>query len=92
MVYYDATEVGNKIARRLFQSRGNNSEVHLQEAELALLCKLAFQIGLRAATLSPHEEETVVLLDQSRRKSSMPPPLPPQVNIIQEEELSYENL
>lgn len=92
MPRYDATEVGQKIARRLFEQRGDNTEVHLQEQDLALLCKLAFQIGLRAATFSAHEEETVVMLDQSRRKTIIPPPLPTQENSYQGKEPSYEDL
>ena len=69
----DAEEVGAKLARRLFDSRGQPTSIELHQGEVALLCKLAYQIGTRATT-SPHEEETVILLDPSRRKS-IPPPL-----------------
>lgn len=34
-----------QLARRLFEKRGNHSEVHLSEVELAALLAIAFQRG-----------------------------------------------
>ena len=41
----NASEIGRRIARRLFERRGNNREVHLSEAELAALLALAAKVG-----------------------------------------------
>lgn len=34
-------EIGIRLARKLFQKRGNHSEVHLNEAQLAAILALA---------------------------------------------------
>jgi hypothetical protein len=36
-----AVEIGQRLARRVFANRGNHSEVHLTELELAALLGLA---------------------------------------------------
>lgn len=40
---------GMKLARGIFALRGNHSEIHLSEAELATQLALAFEHGVRAA-------------------------------------------
>jgi hypothetical protein len=40
-----AREVGDMLARRIFKERGNNSEVHLTEPELALIAGMAADIA-----------------------------------------------
>jgi hypothetical protein len=45
----EASKVGAAVARALFNSRGNNSEIHLRETQLAELCSLAYQSGFMAA-------------------------------------------
>lgn len=47
--YIDA---GMKMARQIFAKRGNHSEIHLSEAELATLLALAFKMGYDHPTLS----------------------------------------
>jgi len=47
-----ATDKGMQIAKRFFDKRGGNSEVHLSREELAALCALAFELG--------YEHETIV--------------------------------
>ncbi len=41
-----AEDVGRKVARRIFADRGNNSEVHLSESQLALIVSTAYEAGL----------------------------------------------
>lgn len=41
----NATTWGDKIARRLFESRGNHSEIQIKEKELAVICSTAFAAG-----------------------------------------------
>lgn len=41
-----AVQAGNVCARRIFNTRGNHSEVHLNEFELALFAAAAAQIAL----------------------------------------------
>jgi hypothetical protein len=38
-----AVEIGADLARKVFQKRGNNSEVHLSEAELAAMIALGIE-------------------------------------------------
>lgn len=40
-----AMEEGLRLARRFFASRGNKTEAHLSEAELAALMALAYHRG-----------------------------------------------
>lgn len=40
-----AVAEGRRLARQFFAKRGNNSEVHLSELELAALLALAFERG-----------------------------------------------
>ena len=47
-----AIAAGRKIARRVFARRGNRTEAHISEAELAALCALAYQLGLKAGNHS----------------------------------------
>lgn len=41
---------GMKLAREVFSKRGNHSEAHLPEAELAALLALAFEAGRKAGS------------------------------------------
>jgi hypothetical protein len=47
-----AVTIGMRLGRRLFQTRGNHSEVHLSEMELAALLALAAQAGIDLHTLT----------------------------------------
>ena len=40
-----AAKAGLRLARRIFETRGNHSEVHLSEEELAVILSAAFQLG-----------------------------------------------
>ena len=40
-------EVAAKLARKVFDLRGNNSEVHISEAELAAVLETACELTLR---------------------------------------------
>ena len=46
-----AVDIGKVLARRLFHKRGNHSEVHLTEAELAAMLALAAEQGLSMGKL-----------------------------------------
>lgn len=37
-------KVGRAVARRLFESRGNNSEVHISEIELAIIIAMSIDL------------------------------------------------
>lgn len=50
-----ALSVGMRLARKVFEKRGNHSETHLKEAELAALLTLAAEEG---AKLTAFAEET----------------------------------
>jgi hypothetical protein len=39
-------EIGNRIARKIFEQRGNHSEAHLSEAELAGICTAAAEVAI----------------------------------------------
>lgn len=55
-VYTDtAVEAGMRLARRFFQKRGNHSEAHLSEKELAGLMALAFNMGAETADKVIHD-------------------------------------
>lgn len=41
-----ALEAGMRLARLTFHNRGNHSEIHITEADLAALLSLAYQDGL----------------------------------------------
>jgi hypothetical protein len=41
--------IGRRVARRVFEKRGDNSEAHLSETELAAFCALAAQLGADGA-------------------------------------------
>lgn len=41
-----ALQRGAEMARRVFEKRGNHSEAHMREAELAALLALAFELGV----------------------------------------------
>jgi len=41
---------GEACARKLFNARGNHSEVHLNEYELALACAAAAEVAVQMAT------------------------------------------
>lgn len=40
----EAERLGRLVARKLFEARGNHSEAHLSEAELAQVCALAAEV------------------------------------------------
>lgn len=42
-----ADEVGARIARRLFEGRGNHSEMHLSESDLAAAFSAVYEIGFK---------------------------------------------
>lgn len=46
---FTAQEIGALIARKLFHARGNKSEVHLNEVEVATACKVAVLVYIAAA-------------------------------------------
>jgi len=46
---HHARQVGEILARKLFAARGNHSEAHLNEYELALACATAAEIALQIA-------------------------------------------
>lgn len=39
-------DIGTRIARRIFEQRGNHSEVHLHESELAGICIASAEAAL----------------------------------------------
>lgn len=41
-------EAGMIVARKLFEKRGNHSEAHLTELELAALIALGFEMGQKS--------------------------------------------
>jgi hypothetical protein len=41
-----AIEIGSRIARKIFEQRGNNHEVHLRESELAGYCIAAAEAAI----------------------------------------------
>lgn len=43
-----AIDYGQAYARRIFMKRGNRTEAHLSEAELAAMLAMAFEAGLNA--------------------------------------------
>jgi hypothetical protein len=43
-----AVSRGMILARHVFDKKGNNSEIHMNEAELAALLAIAFEIGFEA--------------------------------------------
>ncbi len=43
-----AVRVGARLARQIFADRGNHSQVHLSEPQLAELAAVACQVGLSA--------------------------------------------
>lgn len=43
----DAAKFGSALARKVFEARGNNSEIHLSEAQLAALLGVAHEDGLK---------------------------------------------
>ena len=43
-----ALNIARSLARKVFQSRGNHSEVHLSEAELAAMLAVAAETGMWA--------------------------------------------
>jgi len=45
-----AIRAGQMIARKVFAKRGNHSEAHISEAELAALLALAFELGQERGT------------------------------------------
>jgi hypothetical protein len=45
-----AATTGERVARRLFEARGNKSEVHLHEQELATICAAAAAAAVKEAT------------------------------------------
>lgn len=51
----EAVDVGRKIARKVFERRGNHSEAHLSELELATICAFAAEQGMAAAMLTVRE-------------------------------------
>ena len=44
--------IGKIVARRVFRERGNHSEAHLSEAELAIIASLAAQLAWNAGELA----------------------------------------
>lgn len=42
-----AANIGARMARRVFEARGNHTEAHLREDELAALMGTAYEIGLK---------------------------------------------
>ena len=47
----DALTIGRKLARKVFETRGNHSETHLSEVELAALLAYAVQLHHHQGTL-----------------------------------------
>lgn len=44
-----AQKIGESVARRMFKVRGNRSEIHLGELELALIAAVAAEAAVRHA-------------------------------------------
>ena len=44
-----ALRVGKAVARKIFEKRGNHSEVHLREADLSSIAAVVFELGFQAA-------------------------------------------
>jgi hypothetical protein len=40
----DSEDISRKVARRVFQARGNHAEAHLSEAELAAILEIAIEL------------------------------------------------
>ena len=49
--------IGERIARALFKRRGDNSETHLQEHQLAYIIQQAYELGFRTGHTKGIEEE-----------------------------------
>lgn len=45
-------EIGRQLARKVFEKRGNHTEAHLSEMELAAICSLAAQGGMHEVMLT----------------------------------------
>lgn len=61
---------GSALARQVFQVRGNNSEVHLSEAELAALIALGIERHAEAAADAPALAAAFLKVLESRSKRS----------------------
>jgi len=46
----DAVEIGRTVARRIFKARGDHTEIHLSEGELAAVCAIAAEGAADQAT------------------------------------------
>lgn len=44
--------IGKMVARRVFRERGNHSEAHISEAELAVIASMAAQVAWNAGELA----------------------------------------
>jgi hypothetical protein len=55
-----AVQHGMRFARYVFEKRGNNSEVHISEAELAAIMAVSFERGARAAEWQLHPNAATV--------------------------------
>lgn len=42
-------DIGIALARKIFERRGNNTEIHLTETELAAICGVAADLGRSSA-------------------------------------------
>ena len=40
-------EIGSRVARKMFDIRGNNSEIHISEVSLALIVESAIELYVR---------------------------------------------
>jgi hypothetical protein len=65
----DAIEVGSALARQLFQARGNNSEAHLSEAELAAAIALGIERAAEAAPAAESADAYLKVVEARSKKS-----------------------
>jgi hypothetical protein len=58
-----ASRIGLAVARKIFDSRGNHSEVHLTEGEVAVMVSAAIQLTFQKMTVSEAKADEATIDD-----------------------------
>ena len=64
-----AIDIGRELARRLFAKRGNHSEAHLSELDLAAICALAAERALAIPAAETTDARVENLTPEQKRES-----------------------
>lgn len=51
----DSVKVGQDVAREVFRKRGNHTEIHIREVDLAALIAVGFEAGKKYAEKADRE-------------------------------------